>query len=114
MMRLNQLSSTGKTEENQLIREEKLAHARREAMETIKSYEMEQRDKLESDKEKLNVTRGFFDQMDSDYKSQVAKVQSEFKQNKGSVIDYLINNVMNVEIELPHNIQEGLEEQRIQ
>jgi hypothetical protein len=36
-----------------LIREDKLAQARREALDTIKSYELEQRDKLESEKEKV-------------------------------------------------------------
>ncbi len=36
-----------------VFREEKLAQARREATEAIKSYEMEQRDKLDAEKEKV-------------------------------------------------------------
>ena len=36
---------------------EKLKQARKEAQEIIKNYEIQQRDKLEADKEKLNVTK---------------------------------------------------------
>ena len=39
------------------FKDEKLQQARKEAMETIKNYEIQQRDKLEADKEKLNVTK---------------------------------------------------------
>ena len=48
---MNEEIKTAKT-----FREEKLNRARREAMDTIKSYEMEQKDKLEAEKEKvLNI-----------------------------------------------------------
>ena len=53
------------------FKEEKLQQARKEAMETIKNYEMQQRDKLEADKEKLNVTKNYFEQMDADFKKEV-------------------------------------------
>lgn len=36
-------------------RDEKLSQARRDAMETIKSYEMEQKDKLEAEMEKVRL-----------------------------------------------------------
>ena len=85
-------------------REEKLNQARKEAMITIKSYEDEQRDKLESDKEKLNVTKNYFDQMDADYKKEVEMMKSQLKQNKNKVIDFLIGNVLNVELELPKSV----------
>ena len=85
-------------------REEKLNQARKEAMLTIKSYEDEQRDKLESDKEKLNVTKNYFDQMDADYKKEVETMKSQLKQNKNKVIDFLIGNVLNVELELPKSV----------
>ena len=85
-------------------REEKLNQARKEAMITIKSYEDEQRDKLESDKEKLNVTKNYFDQMDADYKKEVETMKSQLKQNKNKVIDFLIGNVLNVELELPKSV----------
>ena len=85
-------------------REEKLNQARKEAMITIKSYEDEQRDKLESDKEKLNVTKNYFDQMEADYKKEVETMKSQLKQNKKKVIDFLIGNVLNVELELPKSV----------
>ena len=85
-------------------REEKLNQARKEAMITIKSYEDEQRDKLESDKEKLNVTKNYFDQMDANYKKEVETMKSQLKQNKNKVIDFLIGNVLNVELELPKSV----------
>ena len=85
-------------------REEKLNQARKEAMITIKSYEDEQRDKLESDKEKVNVTKNYFDQMDADYKKEVETMKSQLKQNKNKVIDFLIGNVLNVELELPKSV----------
>ena len=85
-------------------REEKLNQARKEAMITIKSYEDEQRAKLESDKEKLNVTKNYFDQMDADYKKEVETMKSQLKQNKNKVIDFLIGNVLNVELGLPKSV----------
>ena len=86
-------------------REEKMNQARKEAMMTIKSYEDEQRDKLESDKEKLNVTKNYFDKMDADYKKEVEVMKQQLKQNKEKVIDFLIGNVLNVELELPKSVQ---------
>lgn len=91
-------------------REEKLNQARKEAMLTIKSYEDEQRDKLESDKEKLNVTKNYFDQMDADYKKEVETMKSQLKQNKEKVIDFLLSNVLNVELELPKSVMKDSNE----
>lgn len=87
------------------FREEKLNQARKEAMLTIKSYEDEQRDKLESDKEKLNVTKNYFDQMDAEYKKDVDLMKQQLKQNKDKVISYLIGNVLNVQLDLPESLQ---------
>ena len=87
------------------FREEKLNQARKEAMITIKSYEDEQRDKLESDKEKLNVTKNYFDQMDAEYKKDVDSMKQQLKQNKDKVISYLIGNVLNVQLDLPESLQ---------
>ena len=89
-------------------REEKLNQARKEAMMTIKSYEDEQRDKLESDKEKLNVTKNYFDQMDADYKKEVETMKQQLKQNKDKVIEFLLGNVLNVELELPKSVQRDM------
>ena len=89
-------------------REEKLNQARKEAMMTIKSYEDEQRDKLESDKEKLNVTKNYFDKMDADYKKEVEVMKQQLKQNKDKVIEFLLGNVLNVELELPKSVQRDM------
>ena len=91
-------------------REEKLNQARKEAMLTIKSYEDEQRDKLESDKEKLNVTKNYFDQMDADYKKEVETMKAQLKQNKEKVIDFLLSNVLNVELDLPKSVMKDSSE----
>ena len=91
-------------------REEKLNQARKEAMLTIKSYEDEQRDKLESDKEKLNVTKNYFDQMDADYKKEVETMKAQLKQNKEKVIDFLLSNVLNVELDLPKSLMKDSNE----
>ena len=91
-------------------REEKLNQARKEAMLTIKSYEDEQRDKLESDKEKLNVTKNYFDQMDADYKKEVETMKAQLKQNKEKVIDFLLSNVLNVELDLPKSVMKDSNE----
>ena len=91
-------------------REEKLNQARKEAMLTIKSYEDEQRDKLESDKEKLNVTKNYFDQMDADYKKEIETMKAQLKQNKEKVIDFLLSNVLNVELDLPKSVMKDSNE----
>jgi vacuolar-type H+-ATPase subunit H len=85
-------------------REEELSKAREEAKETIKQYEIQQREKLESDKDKLNVAKNYFDQMDADHKKDVDTMKTQLKQNKDKVIDFLISNVMNVELDLPASV----------
>lgn len=94
------------------IKEDKLNQARREAQETIKSYEIEQREKLESEKEKLNVTKNNFDQMDADFKKDVELMKQQHKQNKDKVIDYLISHVMNVKLSLPPSIVKDKDEKK--
>ena len=51
------------------------------------------------------MTKNNFDQLDNEYKQQVTKIQQSVKQNKDKVIDFLIDNLLNVEIELPENIK---------
>jgi hypothetical protein len=51
--------------------------------------------------------------MDTDFKSQVQKVQLDYKQNKDKVIDFLIDNIFTVETELPKVIKEGLLDEEI-
>ena len=83
---------------------EKLKQARKEAQEIIKNYEIQQRDKLEADKEKLNVTKNYFEQMDSDFKKEVELMRQQHKDNKDKVIDYLLNHILNVDLSLPPSI----------
>ena len=101
------------------FKEEKLQQARKEAMETIKNYEMQQRDKLEADKEKLNVTKNYFEQMDSDFKKEVELMRQQHKDNKDKVINYLLDNILNVDLSLPPSIlqkkeNEGKKKKKIQ
>ncbi len=42
--------------------------------------------------------------MDSDYSNQVNLINQEYKQNKEKVVEFLIDNILNVGIELPKNI----------
>ena len=86
------------------FKDEKLQQARKEAMETIKNYEIQQRDKLEADKEKLNVTKNYFEQMDTDFKKEVELMRQQHKDNKDKVIDYLLNHILNVDLSLPPSI----------
>ena len=86
------------------FKDEKLQQARKEAMETIKNYEIQQRDKLEADKEKLNVTKNYFEQMDADFKKEVELMRQKHKDNKDKVINYLLDNILNVDLSLPPSI----------
>ena len=86
------------------FKDEKLKQARKEAQETIKNYEMQQRDKLEADKEKLNVTKNYFEQMDADFKKDIELMREQHKDNKDKVINYLLDNILNVDLSLPPSI----------
>ena len=86
------------------FKDEKLKQARKEAQETIKNYEMQQRDKLEADKEKLNVKKNYFEQMDADFKKDVELMRQQHKDNKDKVINYLLDNILHVDLSLPPSI----------
>ena len=91
-----------KTAQNK--RQEIIDKAKKEALEIIRNYEVEQKDKLEADKEKLNVQKNNFDQLDADFQNEVEIMKEQHKNNKEKVINYLINNILNVELELPASI----------
>ena len=91
------------------FKDEKLKQARKEAQETIKNYEIQQRDKLEADKEKLNVTKNYFEQMDADFKKDVELMRQQHKDNKDKVINYLLDHILNVDLSLPPSILEKKE-----
>ena len=85
-------------------RQEIIDKAKKEALEIIRNYEVEQKDKLEADKEKLNVQKNNFDQLDADFQNEVEIMKEQHKNNKDKVINYLIENILNVELELPASI----------
>ena len=91
------------------FKDEKLKQARKEAQEIIKNYEIQQRDKLEADKEKLNVTKNYFEQMDTDFKKEVELMRQQHKDNKDKVINYLLDHILNVDLSLPPSILEKKE-----
>lgn len=96
-----------------LFRDEKIKKAREEADETIKNYELEQREKLEADKEKLNVAKNSFDQMDADFKNEVDQMKSLHKQNKDKVMDFIIDKVLQVDLKLPPSYLKDREQDKI-
>lgn len=53
------------------------------------------------------MTKNNFDQLDKEYANKITAIQTDFKQNKDKVVEYLIDNIMNVELELPENIKKG-------
>ena len=91
-----------KTAQNK--RQEIIDKAKKEALEIIRNYEVEQKDKLEADKEKLNVQKNNFDQLDADFQNEVEIMKEQHKNNKDKVINYLIENILNFELELPASI----------
>ncbi len=81
--------------------------ARKEAMEAIKTYEMEQTDKLGAEMEKTNVAKNNFDLLDSEFNNRVVTIQQDLKQNRDQVVDFIVEGALNVDIELPQNIKSG-------
>jgi hypothetical protein len=45
--------------------------------------------------------------MERNYDNEIGAIQQGYKQNKDKVIDFLIENIMNVDIELPENIKKN-------
>lgn len=45
--------------------------------------------------------------MDGEYNSQVLSIKEDYKQNKDKVLEFLLENILNVGIELPENIKKG-------
>ena len=88
-----------------MFREEKIKNARKEALEAIRNYELELRDIINLEKEKINVNKSSSEENDSKFKQELQTIQNDYKQNKEKVIDFLIDNVLFVQIELPMNIK---------
>ena len=82
----------------------KLEQSREEARTTLKNYEAQQREKLEREKDKINVEKNVFDKMDAEFQKDVENMKLKHRQNKDSVIKMLIDDVFNVDLSLPQSI----------
>ena len=82
----------------------KLEQSREEARTTLKNYEAQQREKLEREKDKINVEKNVFDKMDAEFQKEVENMKLKHRQNKDSVIKMLIDDVFNVDLSLPQSI----------
>ena len=91
----------------------KLEQSREEAKTTLKNYEAQQREKLEREKDKINVEKNAFDKMDADFKKDVENMKFKLKQNKDSVIKMLIDEVFTVDLNLPASIINKGEENKM-
>ena len=91
-------------------KQQKLEQSRQEAKNTLKNYEAQQREKLEREKDKINVEKNDFDKMDADFQKDVEIMRQKHKQNKDAVIKMLIENIFNVDLSLPPSILHQKEE----
>ena len=91
-------------------KQQKLEKSRQEAKETLKNYEAQQREKLEREKDKINVEKNAFDKLDAEFQKEVEILRQKHKQNKDIVIKMLINNIFNVDLSLPPSILHQKEE----
>ena len=85
-------------------KQQKLEQSRQEAKNTLKNYEAQQREKLEREKDKINVEKNAFDKMDADFQKEVEMMKLWHRQNKENVIKMLIDNVFSVDLSLPPSI----------
>ena len=90
----------------------KLEQSREEARTTLRNYEAQQREKLEREKDKINVEKNVFDKMDAEFQKEVENMKLKHRQNKDSVIKMLIDDVFNVDLSLPPSIVIRTEENR--
>ena len=90
----------------------KLEQSREEARTTLRNYEAQQREKLEREKDKINVEKNVFDKMDAEFQKEVENMKLKHRQNKDSVIKMLIDDVFNVDLSLPPSIIIRAEENR--
>ena len=85
-------------------KQQKLEKSREDARNTLKEYEAQQREKLEREKDKINVEKNAFDKLDADFQKEVEIMRQKHKQNKDVVIKMLIDNIFNVDLSLPPSI----------
>ena len=85
-------------------KQKKLEQSRAEARATLKNYEADQREKLEREKDKINVEKNVFDKMDANFQKEVENMKLKHRQNKDTVIKMLIDSIFNVDLNLPPSI----------
>ena len=85
-------------------KQKKLEQSRAEARATLKNYEADQREKLEREKDKINVEKNVFDKMDAEFQKEVENMKLKHRQNKDTVIKMLIDSIFNVDLNLPPSI----------
>ena len=91
----------------------KLEESRKAAKKTLEDYEAQQREKLEREKDKINVEKNAFDKLDAEFEKDVEIMRQKHKQNKDAVIKMLIDNIFNVDLSLPPSIlQQKTEEKK--
>lgn len=82
-----------------------MKNARKEALEAIRNYELELRDTINLEKEKINVNKSSSEDTEQKFKQELQTIQNDYKQNKEKVIDFLVDNVFHVQLEIPANIR---------
>ena len=99
-------------------KQKKLEQARKDAKTTIKNYDADLREKLEREKDKINVEKNKFEKMDADFQKDVENMKLKHRQNKDAVIKMLIDNIFNVDLNLPPSIlaksEENVKRKKIQ
>ena len=99
-------------------KQKKLEQARKDAKTTIKNYEADLREKLEREKDKINVEKNKFEKMDADFQKDVENMKLKHRQNKDAVIKMIIDNIFNVDLNLPPSIlaksEENVKRKKIQ
>ena len=99
-------------------KQKKLEQARKDAKTTIKNYEADLREKLEREKDKINVEKNKFEKMDADFQKDVENMKLKHRQNKDAVIKMLIDNIFNVDLNLQPSIlaksEENVKRKKIQ
>ena len=99
-------------------KQKKLEQARKDAKTTIKNYEADLREKLEREKDKINVEKNKFEKMDADFQKDVENMKLKHRQTKDAVIKMLIDNIFNVDLNLPPSIlaksEENVKRKKIQ
>ena len=91
-------------------KQKKLEESRADAKKNLIKYEEVQREKLEREKDKINVEKNAFEKLDADFQKEVEIMRQKHKQNKDVVIKMLIDNIFNVDLSLPPSILHQKEE----